>query len=106
MTAPMADRQPMERMERPERPMMERPAGPISNGAPEDIQGIEMVGMISALKNGYGFITPAIGGENIFFFHADVQGRDFLDLKLGEKVEYISTSNERGPCAKNVQVVG
>ena len=51
-------------------------------------------------------ITPAIGGENIFFFHADVQGKDFLELKLGEKVEYISTVNERGPCARNVRVVG
>jgi cold shock CspA family protein len=71
-----------------------------------DVQGIEMVGVVSAIKNGYGFITPAIGGENIFFFHADVQGKDFLELKLGEKVEYISTVNERGPCARNVRVVG
>lgn len=72
----------------------------------EDVQGIEMVGVISAIKNGYGFITPAIGGENIFFFHADVSGKDFLELKLGEKVEYISTVNERGPCARSVRVVG
>jgi len=79
--------------------------GPINN-TPADVQGVEMVGTISALKNGYGFITPAIGGENIFFFHADVLGRDFLDLKLGEKVEYISTTNERGPCARNVRVMG
>jgi cold shock CspA family protein len=79
----------------------------VSGGnTPADVQGVEMVGTISALKNGYGFITPAIGGENIFFFHADVLERDFLDLKLGEKVEYISTSNERGPCARNVRVVG
>ena len=76
------------------------------SGPAVDVQGIEMVGMISAIKNGYGFITPAIGGENIFFFHADVVGKDFLELKLGEKVEYMSTVNERGPCARNVRVVG
>ena len=76
---------------------------PSVSSAPE---GLEMVGTISALRNGYGFITPAIGGENIFFFHADVVGSEFLDLQLGEKVEYISSANERGPCAKSVKVVG
>lgn len=77
-----------------------------SNGSSDETHGIEMVGTISAIKNGYGFITPAIGGENVFFFHADVVGKDFLELKLGEKVEYYATSNERGPCAKGVRVVG
>jgi cold shock CspA family protein len=77
-----------------------------SNGSSDETHGIEMVGTISAIKNGYGFITPAIGGENVFFFHADVVGKDFLELKLGEKVEYYATSNERGPCAKSVRVVG
>jgi cold shock CspA family protein len=69
-------------------------------------EGLEMVGTISALRNGYGFITPAIGGENIFFFHADVAGAEFLDLHIGDKVEYISSANERGPCAKSVKIVG
>lgn len=89
----------------PREPALGYTPGPINN-TPADVQGVEMVGTISALKNGYGFISPAIGGENIFFFHADVLGRDFLDLKLGEKVEYISTTNERGPCARNVRVMG
>lgn len=77
-----------------------------SSSSSDEVHGIEMVGTISAIKNGYGFITPAIGGENVFFFHADVVGKDFLELKLGEKVEYYATSNERGPCAKGVRVVG
>lgn len=85
-------------------PLMAPPVS--SNGEVQDVQGIEMVGTITAIKNGYGFITPAVGNDNIFFFHADVIGKDFLELKLGEKVEYISTNNERGPCAKNVRVVG
>jgi cold shock CspA family protein len=98
---PAPPREPRE----PREPSQPYTPGPINN-TPADVQGVEMVGTISALKNGYGFITPAIGGENIFFFHADVLGRDFLDLKLGEKVEYISTTNERGPCARNVRVMG
>jgi cold shock CspA family protein len=95
-TAPVAER--AERFERVDR--VERPA------PAEDVHGLEMVGTVSAVKNGYGFITPALGGENIFFFHADVVDTDFLSLKAGDKVEYIATTNERGPCAKNVRVVG
>ncbi len=92
-----------------ERPAYQPTPGGMDSDSTEanlDVQGIEMVGIVSAIKNGYGFITPAIGGENIFFFHADVVGKDFLELKLGEKVEYMSTINERGPCARNVRVVG
>ncbi|MBX7104786.1 MAG: NYN domain-containing protein [Gemmataceae bacterium] len=100
-----------ERHERPERTEYraerhDRPERPAAAALPmEDMQGLELVGTISAVKNGYGFITPSLGGENIFFFHADVIDTDFLSLKLGDKVEYISTTNERGPCAKNVRVV-
>ena len=79
---------------------------PPSGASFQEPQGIEMVGTISALRNGYGFITPAIGGDNIFFFHADVAGAEFLNLHVGQKVEYFSSVNERGPCAKNVSVVG
>lgn len=89
-----------------QQPAFQSPIYSQSAGAMPEPQGIEMVGTISALRNGYGFITPAIGGENIFFFHADVLGAEFLDLHVGEKVEYISSSNERGPCAKNVKLVG
>lgn len=77
-----------------------------SSGGESDEQALEMVGTISAIKNGYGFITPAIGGENVFFFHADVMGKNFLDLQIGEKVEYLATVNERGPCARSVKIVG
>lgn len=97
-----------ERPERHERVERMEPRGERvdRHALPDDNQGLEMVGVVSAVKNGYGFITPSLGGENIFFFHADVVDTDFLSLKLGDKVEYISTMNERGPCAKNVRLIG
>jgi cold shock CspA family protein len=62
-------------------------------------------GSIQALKNGYGFITPEQGGPAMFFFHGDVVGSDFLDLRVGDRVEYEIGQNDRGACAKQVQRV-
>ena len=60
-------------------------------------------GWIQALKNGYGFIAPEQGGPNMFFFHEDVQGADFLELKVGDRVQYVLGQNDRGTCAKEVR---
>jgi cold shock CspA family protein len=69
------------------------PAGPVSTG------------WIQALKNGYGFIAPDQGGPNMFFFHEDVVDIDFLDLKAGDRVQYVLGQNDRGSCAKEVRRV-
>lgn len=74
------------------------PIVPIASGA-------ELCGTILNLRNGYGFITPSGGGENIFFFHLDVNGADFLDLRIGDSVEFVAGLNERGPCARQVRVI-
>ena len=60
-------------------------------------------GTIQALKNGYGFITPSGNQPSLFFFHGDVVGLDFLDLRVGDRVEYEIGSNDRGLCAKCVR---
>jgi cold shock CspA family protein len=39
----------------------------------------------------------------MFFFHEDVLGADFLDLKAGDRVQYTIGQNDRGVCAKEVQ---
>jgi cold shock CspA family protein len=69
------------------------PTGPVSTG------------WIQALKNGYGFIAPDQGGPNMFFFHEDVIDIDFLDLKAGDRVQYVIGQNDRGTCAKEVRRV-
>lgn len=61
-------------------------------------------GTIRELKNGFGFITSAAGGNGIFFFHADLVDLDFNDLQIGDTVTYSLGKNEKGPCAKEVRV--
>jgi cold shock CspA family protein len=64
--------------------------------------GLVVTGSIQALKNGYGFINPDSGGVAMFFFHGDVAGVDFLDLRVGDRVEFEVGQNDRGSCAKQV----
>jgi cold shock CspA family protein len=67
------------------------------------VNGANSNGWIQTLKNGYGFIVPDQGGPNMFFFHEDVSGGDFLELKVGDRVQYVIGQNDRGPCAKDVR---
>ncbi len=62
-------------------------------------------GKLQTLKNGFGFIQPDDPGPNMFFFHGDVIGTDFLDLKLGERVQFVIGTNDRGLCAKEVRPI-
>lgn len=65
--------------------------------------GLTAAGWIQTLKSGYGFIVPDQGGPNLFFFHEDVSGGDFLELKVGDRVQYLIGQNDRGICAKDVR---
>lgn len=59
-------------------------------------------GRLQNLKNGYGFITPDNGGRNVFFHWSEIRNRDFNDLSIGDSVEFVLSSNERGPIATDV----
>lgn len=61
-------------------------------------------GRLQNLKDGYGFITPENGGRNIFFHWTEIRNRDFNDLSIGDEVEFVLGSNERGPIATAVVV--
>jgi cold shock CspA family protein len=63
-------------------------------------------GTIKVLKDGYGFIEPASGEPNMFFFHASVTNADFNELILGSRVRYAIGQNDRGACAVAVEVQG
>jgi cold shock CspA family protein len=67
------------------------------------IDGAGSTGWIQTLKSGYGFIVPDQGGPNMFFFHEDLSSGDFLELKIGDRVQYVIGQNDRGPCAKEVR---
>jgi cold shock CspA family protein/uncharacterized LabA/DUF88 family protein len=63
-------------------------------------------GEIVSLQNGYGFIQPDDEDEDdLFFFHLDLENADFNDLAMGDRVRYVKSMNDRGPCARRIFVV-
>jgi uncharacterized protein (TIGR00288 family) len=62
-------------------------------------------GTIDNLLETYGFIHPDDGGENIFFHESALEGVDFIDLQLGDKVRYDTYMTERGPNAGPIILV-
>ena len=63
-------------------------------------------GRLQNLKEGYGFITPENGGNNVFFHWSEIRNKDFNDLSIGDEVEFMLGENDRGPIATAVLVTG
>ena len=55
---------------------------------------------------GYGFITPADGGKDLFVHFSAIQGEGFKSLQEGAQVEYGPQQGDKGPQATNVVVRG
>jgi CspA family cold shock protein len=51
---------------------------------------------------GYGFITPADEGKDLFVHHSSISGDGYKSLPEGAKVEFEAAEGEKGPEAKNV----
>lgn len=51
---------------------------------------------------GYGFITPALGGPEIFVHYSAIDGEGFKTLAEGQEIEYEETEGPKGPCASRV----
>lgn len=56
-------------------------------------------------EKGYGFITPADGGKDLFVHFSAIQAEGYKSLPEGARVEYEPQQGERGPQAANVTVV-
>jgi cold shock protein len=54
---------------------------------------------------GYGFITPDAGGKDVFVHFSAVLGDGFKSLPEGAKVEFEEAEGQKGPEARNVQLV-
>jgi CspA family cold shock protein len=55
---------------------------------------------------GYGFITPADGSEDVFVHFSSIAGSGFKSLDEGAKVEFETEPGQKGLQATNVTVVG
>jgi len=55
---------------------------------------------------GFGFITPADGGKDLFVHHSAIQnGGGYASLDEGQAVEFEIGEGQKGPCANNVVAV-
>jgi len=52
---------------------------------------------------GFGFITPADGGKDLFVHHSSIQGSGFKTLTEGQQVSFNVEQGPKGPAATNVQ---
>ena len=62
-------------------------------------------GVINNIREGFGFITPDSGGENLFFHRTSVENCDFNDLQQDDQVQFALGQNAQGPCAVQVRRV-
>jgi len=64
-----------------------------------------MMGTIKTLtEKGFGFITPAEGGKDLFFHSSALVDAQYNDLSVGDKVSFETEDSDKGPRAVNVQL--
>lgn len=53
-------------------------------------------------KKGYGFIVPDHGGGDVFVHHSAIESMGFKTLSEGQRVEFDSQADRKGPKATRV----
>lgn len=65
-----------------------------------------MTGTIKSILSdkGFGFISPAEGGKDVFFHTSEVIGMQFANLKIGDVVSFEISDSPKGPKATGVSL--
>jgi len=54
---------------------------------------------------GFGFITPDDGSDDVFVHHTAIEAQGFRSLQEDQAVEFEISQGQKGPQAKNVNVI-
>jgi len=53
-------------------------------------------------SKGFGFISPAGGGDDLFVHHSEIRTQGYASLSEGQTVSFEIGQGKKGPCATNV----
>ncbi|NLE66177.1 MAG: NYN domain-containing protein [Lentisphaerae bacterium] len=62
-------------------------------------------GELLSLRGGFGFIRCRQYPNNVFFHWASLENKDFSELAPGQRVRFFAEEGERGPVAREIEVL-